>query len=70
MVLFPISMESQAYVDGYKSGKADRLLGRRGSYSAFIESRPSYTRSYAIGYNDGLADSWMGQQRFAAIIGQ
>lgn len=65
----PLSKESQAYLDGYKAGQADRRLGRRSAYSSFVESRPSYTRNYAIGYNDGLADSWMGKKRIENLGG-
>lgn len=67
MTLFPISPESQAYVDGYRSGQADRRLGRRSTYASFVESRPSYSRNYSIGYNDGVTDSWMGKQRIERL---
>jgi hypothetical protein len=65
MALFPISAESQAYVDGYKNGRADRALGISLSVSMYVESSPGYSQSYAMGYRDGISGSWWGQQCFA-----
>jgi hypothetical protein len=53
MTLFPVSKQSQAYIDGYKSGQADRRLGIRLTVSWFIESVPGYVQSYSLGYRDG-----------------
>jgi hypothetical protein len=53
MVLFPISAESQAYVDGQKNARADILLGRKSDYAWFGENDLNpYPRSYSKGYRD------------------
>lgn len=51
-----ISPESQAYVDGYKSGRADRTLGRRSDYAWYgsLDSPSTYTYQYSRGYRRGL----------------
>jgi len=53
MALFPISKQSQAYIDGYKAGQSDRRLGIRLTVSWFIESVPGFVQSYSFGYRDG-----------------
>lgn len=69
-MLFPISVESSAYLDGYKNGQADRRLGRRSEYSYFsINSANVYVRHYSDGYRDGLSDSWMGKKKVKRISG-
>lgn len=51
MALFPISAKSQAYVDGYKSGRTDRALGIRSDYSFFsFETESEYQHNYSLGY--------------------
>ena len=55
MPLFPISAKSQAYVDGYKAGKADRLIGSKldGSFYG-LNSGNEYVREYSQGYRQGV----------------
>jgi hypothetical protein len=55
VALFPISAKSQAYVDGYKSGQADRRLGIKSDYSWHgVNDSNEYTRSYSEGYRRGI----------------
>jgi len=55
MPSFPISMRSHAYVDGYKSGKADRLLGIKLDVSLYsLNSSNEYVREYSRGYRQGV----------------
>jgi hypothetical protein len=55
MPLFPISEKSQAYVDGYKNGVADRRLGIRSDYSFYgVNSSNEYTHNYSLGYRQGI----------------
>jgi hypothetical protein len=50
-MLFPISGRSQAYVDGYKNGRTDKVIGIRSEYAWFGTNDPNeYTRNYSIGY--------------------
>lgn len=53
--LFPISAKSQAYVDGYKSGRADRTLGIKLDVSFYGgNSTNEYYREYSGGYRVGV----------------
>jgi hypothetical protein len=53
MALFPISAESQTYVDGEKNARADILLARKSDYAWFGENDLNpYTCSYSKGYRD------------------
>jgi hypothetical protein len=55
MSLFPISKKSQAYVDGYRSGRADRSLGIKLDVSFYgLNSTNEYVREYARGYRQGV----------------
>lgn len=55
MTLFPISAKSQAYVDGFKSGRADRRLGIRSDYAFYgVNDSNEYTRNYSEGYRRGI----------------
>ena len=50
-MLFPISGRSQAYVDGFKAGRADKLIGWRSRYIwATQQHEGEYVWNYAIGY--------------------
>jgi hypothetical protein len=50
----PLSPKSQAYVDGYKAGRADRRLGIRSEYAWHGEQFECYTTWYAEGYRRGI----------------
>ena len=55
MTLFPVSRSSQAYVDGFKSGKADRLLGQKLDVSFYgTNSLNEYVREYSRGYRQAV----------------
>jgi hypothetical protein len=55
MALFPLSPKSQAYVDGFKAGRADRALGIQSKYAFYhFASESDYTREYSRGYRQGI----------------
>ena len=61
MTLFPVSRSSQAYVDGFKSGKADRLLGQKLDVSFYgTNSLNEYVREYSRGYSRGYRQAVLG----------
>jgi len=67
VTLFVLSPASQAYVDGFKSGRSDKALGLRLRVSCDTSSPNWYVRQYSIGYLDGHSGNWMGQKRYERI---
>lgn len=59
MSVTKISEKSQAYVDGYQTGRTDKTIGIRSDYAWFgqaLDSPSSYTYNYSVGYRRG----WLG----------
>jgi hypothetical protein len=55
MALFPISKESQAYVDGFKNGCTDRRIGIKSEYAwNCANDLNEYASNYSRGYRRGL----------------
>jgi len=48
-------MKQQAYTDGWRAGRADRLIGWCSSYSwhGALDPRGSYSFHYSLGYRAG-----------------
>ena len=46
-------MITKAYRDGIKNGKIDARIVVRNNYAWFVESAPSYSRDYSLGYRLG-----------------
>jgi hypothetical protein len=46
----------QAYVDGHRAGRLDRVIGCANDYSLHgsLDPRESYSSHYSLGYRDGL----------------
>ena len=47
----------QAYVDGHRAGRADRVIGVANDYAIYsgLDPQDSYSFHYGLGYRDGLA---------------
>ena len=50
-------MQSQAWQDGYKAGRADRFLGFRSTFAwSGCDSLNAYEREYSQGYRSAFLD--------------
>jgi hypothetical protein len=47
------SMNDQAWLDGQKDGRIDRLMGAKNQYAWVALLNEGYSRSYSLGYRHG-----------------
>jgi hypothetical protein len=46
-------MNEQAWLDGQKDGRIDRLMGAKNQYAWVALLNEGYSRSYSLGYRHG-----------------